>query len=79
MSAAPSSADVFQAAALAPVDHPVEGKLVPINVMTRVHTEEWQDRWARLQDGRVKRVVQLVPVVHQVQEVRYIDENGDMQ
>ena len=74
-----NSAAVFQAAAAAPVDHPVEGINVPINVMRRVHTEEWQERWVRLQDGRVQRVIQLVPVVHQVQEQRYLNEFGDMQ
>ena len=66
---APNSAAIFQAAAASPISAPVEGIVAPVNVMIRVHTEQFQDRWARMKDGRVARVVELVPVVHQFQEV----------
>jgi len=79
MSAAPSSAAVFQAAAAVPVDQGVEGKLLPIDVMTRVLTTEFRDSWQRPEGERLRRVVLEVEVVHVIQEVRYIDENGDMQ
>jgi len=74
-----NSAAVFQAAAAAPADQGVEGKLLPIHVMTRVLTSEFRDSWQRPEGERLRRVVLEVEVVHEVQEVRYIDENGDMQ
>ena len=79
MSAAPSSADVFRAAAAAPVDQGVEGKVLPIHVMTRVLTSEFRDSWQRPEGERLRRVVLEVEVVHEVQEVRHINEFGDMQ
>jgi len=73
------SAAVFQAAAAAPADQHVEGINVPINVMVRVLATEFRDSWQRPEGKRLRRVVVETPVVHQVQEVRYINEFGDMQ
>lgn len=76
---APNSAAIFAAASAEPLSAPIHGKVLPINVMTRVHTERFEDRWARMQNGRVERVLQLVPVEHVIVNTHYIDENGDMQ